>query len=307
MVQVGLPYSPTANIDGKDETFPFYVAVIDSTIDNHPAINVAVRKNFISSGSVYPITYGHGTNIAGIIGEKDDNGYTVGVAPGIGIYSTAVLANNGRGLVSDMIRAISDIVKNSDKIAVANMSIVVVGSSSALHAAIISAVNKGIIFVACAGNNSVDIYGSDGKYGNSDDILPAAYPEVVAVSAVNGNIFASFSDYSRSVVPWNPVVSPGAGIDLAAPGVNIHGPWLNGGYSARSGTSQAAAIVSGAFALAVKRFGRDINKDGKIDAEDVAIFRQLLIYLSKPQSEWGISNTQDRDSNREGLLNIKGL
>jgi subtilisin family serine protease len=163
-----------------------------------------------------------------------------------------------------------------------------------------------VVVVACAGNNGQDVYGPDNRYGTSDDSSPAAFPEVVTVSALASDYFAPFSNYSRTVVPWNPVVSKGKAIDIAAPGVGIHSTWLNGGYASKNGTSQAAAHVSGAFALLIKRLGRDVNKDGKINGEDVAIFRQLLIDLSLPQNQWSRSSN-DPDSNPEGMLNLRGI
>ena len=52
--------------------------------------------------------------------------------------------------------------------------------------------------------------------------------------------FASFSNYRVNVVSGNPVTSPGAGIDLLMPGVNIYSCWMGGGYRSISGTSMAS-------------------------------------------------------------------
>src|SRR5207245_10987052 len=103
------------------------------------------------------------------------------------------------------------------------------GYGAALRMAISNGVAKGIVFVVSAGNDSRDIYGPDGVQNTADDSIPAAYPEVMTVSALydldgvpsGDDVLASFSNYSRSVVAGNPVTSPGAAIDLAAPGVNI--------------------------------------------------------------------------------------
>jgi subtilisin family serine protease len=110
--------------------------------------------------------------------------------------------------------------------------------------------------VAAAGNDAQDVYGNDGTFGTNDDFSPAAYPEVATISAFGDSdgqpggrgpdtsysaddAFASFSNYSQSVVSGHPVDSPGAAIDLLCPGVDIYSANKNGGYTTFSGTSMA--------------------------------------------------------------------
>ncbi|WP_260615393.1 S8 family serine peptidase [Microbispora sp. KK1-11] len=82
--------------------------------------------------------------------------------------------------------------------------------------------------VACAGNTA-----------SSRPFWPAALPGVVAVGALDGDARAGFSAYG----PW---------VDVWAPGVGLVSSFLDygdfHGYAAWSGTSFAAAVVTGALA-----------------------------------------------------------
>jgi subtilisin len=110
----------------------------------------------------------------------------------------------------------------------------------------------GVIMVASAGNRCVSDHGANEEGGDSgcdspDAAVryPAAYPKVIAV--VGTDIQENLTDYNRS----------GPEVDLAAPGGDARsGPILstaqNGGYGLGSGTSQAAAHVSGAAAVALQ-------------------------------------------------------
>jgi subtilisin family serine protease len=109
---------------------------------------------------------------------------------------------------------------------------------------------------------------------------------------------ASFSNYSRSVVAGSPVTSPGAAIDLAAPGVNIASTYLNSGYATMSGTSMASPHAAGAAALYIAAHSRATNAAG------VYAIRQALINSAQPQSAWASANTQDPDVNHEGLVYV---
>jgi hypothetical protein len=192
---------------------------------------------------------------------------------------------------------------------VANLSFTGIGSSAALRQAISNSVAKGVVYVVSAGNDTRDVYGPDGVFNTSDDSIPAAYPEVMAISALSDldgtanadDALAGFSNYSRSVASGNPVNSPGAAIDLAAPGVNIYSTFLNGAYATGSGTSQAAPHVAGAVALYIATNGRATNAAG------VAAVRQALINAAQPQTAWGSVATLDPDTNPEGLVNVSGI
>ncbi len=101
----------------------------------------------------------------------------------------------------------------------------------ALHELVIVARRKGMVLVAAAGN--------DGPQAPPD--YPAAYPEVIAVTATD------IDDHLLGVANRGPYVS------VAAPGVDIFVAAPNRAYGFTSGTSIATAHVSGLVALLLER------------------------------------------------------
>jgi subtilisin family serine protease len=104
--------------------------------------------------------------------------------------------------------------------------------SQALFDVISDANDKGILFVAAAGNSKND--------NDKSPSYPASYklPNIIAVAASDANDeLASFSNFGAKSVM------------LAAPGVNILSTIPNREYKRFSGTSMACPHVSGAAAL----------------------------------------------------------
>ena len=67
------------------------VAVFDTGIDpRHPDLNVVGGVGCIA-GEGFEDDHGHGTNVAGIIGAKDNGKGVVGVAPGARLWAVRVL------------------------------------------------------------------------------------------------------------------------------------------------------------------------------------------------------------------------
>ena len=206
----------------------------------------------------YLDTYGHGTHMAGIIAGRRDG--HEGVAPGARIVSLKVAGHDGVTTVPQVVAAIDWVVehRNSDglNIRVLNLSLgqggVTDHEGDLLSAAAERAWDAGIFVVVAAGNS-----------GDSQSHLdsPAIDPFVVAVGAVDPYSeddrderevprWSGIGDGSRNpdlVAPGRSIESyrvPGSAIDLAAPRAR------DGDLFRGSGTSQAAAVVSG-FAAAV--------------------------------------------------------
>ena len=219
-------------------------------------------------------TFGHGTHMAGIIAGRDsgstpstyatDNGRFLGMAPGSRIVSIKLADAQGNTDVSQVIAAIDWVVAHAKdpgmNIRVLNLSF---GTDSTqdyrldplAHAAEV-AWTSGIVVVVSAGNGG----------GTTTGLANPAYdPAVLAVGAVNTQGTTDRSDdrvpafSQRGAVAEGKrapdLVAPGSSIvSLRAPGsfVDImHGDTgtLNGRFFKGSGTSQAAAVVSGAAAL----------------------------------------------------------
>jgi subtilisin family serine protease len=260
----------------------------------------------------------------------------VGVAPGARLWAVKVLADNGTGSMSMSIAGIDWVTARAGQIEVVNMSLGGVGTLASLQTAMQNSVNAGVVYVVAAGNESEDVYGPDGTFNTSDDHIPAAYPVAATISAMadfdgrpggevpdadatvifqsacsqtafthtGDDVFACLTNYSNVAPDSNPntssgipVSSPGAAIDLAAPGIRIISTY-GLGYNWGSGTSMASPHAAGAVALYIAENGR------AIDATDVADIRQALIDAAQPQSAWGPGDTEDPDANHEGLVYV---
>jgi subtilisin family serine protease len=290
---------PVAHINGGDHRIAVDVAVIDSGIQtNHPDLNVVQAVTFTASGVVED-TLGHGTHVAGIVGALDNDIGVVGVAPGVRLWSVKTF-DTGDSAWSTIIAGMDYVAANADKIAVVNASFATDGSpspSDAIHQAVSNIVSQGVVFVAAAGNSTIDLSGSDLIFGTQDDVLPAGLPEVMAVSAMNpvNDTIANFSNFNYITRTNSFVLSPGAAIDLAAPGVDIYSTWVGSEYALDSGTSMAAPHVAGLVALYIAANGRAHS------AQDVYRIRQAIVDNSLPQSQWHTNNAHDPDGHPEPL------
>ncbi len=294
------------------------IAIIDTGIDlDHPDLNVVASINcarfFGGCAEGGDDGHGHGCHVAGISAASDNDEGVIGVAPGACLWAVRVLDNNGSGMLSWILNGIEWVTEHADEIEVANMSLGFQGTSEALRDAIRTSVDKGVVYVAAAGNDAQDVYGNDGAFGTSDDFSPAAFPEVATISAFGDSdgqpgglgpdtsystddAFASFSNYSQSMVDSNPVVSSGAAIDLLCPGIDIYSADKNGGYTTFSGTSMASPHAAGLAALYIAANGR------ATDAAGVYRIRQALIDAGIDQdSADGLADYNDPDGNWETI------
>lgn len=303
--RIGTLSNPYAHIgSGNTNRVNVDVAVIDSGIDlTHPDLNVFTNVTFVTGTVNGNDDLGHGSHVSGIIGALDNSFGVVGVAPGARLWAVKVLDSTGQGDLSQVISGINWCVQRVSQIEVINMSLGVQAASPALRAACQAAVNAGIVVVVAAGNSAFDLFlGGEDNYQNT---IPAAYPEVMTVTALcdtdglSGGLgapgpsnyglddtranFSNFSSIYSGVAADNPVSSPGGMVDLAAPGVAIYSTFKDGGYSTQSGTSMASPHAAGAVALYIAQYGRATN------AAQVYGIRQAIINCAAPMSSWGFN------------------
>lgn len=209
------------------------VGVIDTGIDlTHPDLKPNIRggANIIEPGKLPMDLNGHGSHVAGVIGAARNQLGIVGIAPEISLYPIKVLNKNGVGALSNLVRGIEWGIANGMDI----LNISISGGTvipAPLQQAVRAATRRGIFVVAAAGN--------EGKSSGRGDTVevPARIPTAIGVAAVNKyNKRASFS-------------ATGPSVDLSAPGVGIVSSYANKKYAVLSGTSMAAAHVTGVLAL----------------------------------------------------------
>ncbi len=209
------------------------VAVVDTGIDlTHPDLSANIKGgyNAINPSKSAKDDNGHGTHVAGTIAASNNGIGVIGVAPQAELYAVKVLDRRGSGWVSDIIEGLDWAVAND--IDVINMSLGLSSNVSAFADAIARVDAAGIVQVGAAGNDS------GGPVG-----YPAAYPQVIAVSAVDS---ADGLAYFSSVGPE---------VDLAAPGVAITSTYKGGAYRDFNGTSMASPHVAGSAALVLSARG----------------------------------------------------
>ena len=216
-------------------------------------------------------TYGHGTHMAGLIagrdaaippGKEDEevDRFFVGAAPGARIVSIKVAASDGATDVSQVIAAIDWVVqhRNTDglNIRVLNLSFGTDGTQDyrldPLAYAAEVAWFHGIVVVVAAGNSG---------FGTPQLNNPAYDPYVIAVGGDDtrgtddpkDDVIPSWQSRGNSVrrpdivAPGKSIISlrdPGSFVDEANPNARIG----TSRFIKGSGSSQAAAIVSGAVA-----------------------------------------------------------
>jgi hypothetical protein len=202
------------------------IGMIDTDIQlNHPGLvdqNI-IAKNFISQDLNLP--KGHGTVIAGVL--KANSKKVQGLLPNAKLYAASVFySRNDYSQGATLVHLIEALEWLSNaQVKVINMSLTG-PHNQVLQSVIQAAHNQKIAIVAAAGNQGPA----------APALYPAAYPSVLAVSAV---------DQTKQIYRW---ANQGKYIDFVALGVAVPALSANGAYSIESGTSLAAPVVTAALA-----------------------------------------------------------
>jgi subtilisin family serine protease len=233
---------PEAHALAKGESV--LVAVIDTPIDaTHPDLAGVVTASFDATGAADK-PHSHGTGIAGVIAA---HGKLTGAAPAVKVLAAHAFGSKGSdGTSLSILKSLEWAGKSHAS--VINMSFA--GPADPEMRIMFAALHtKGTVLIAAAGNAGP----------NSKPLYPAADPDVIAVTATDADdkLFAK--------------ANRGTHIAVAAPGVNILAAAPNGAYQMQSGTSFAAAQISGIAALLLER-------NPKLDA---AAIRRILMTTAR--------------------------
>jgi len=211
------------------------VAVIDSGIDAaHPELAGVIADSLDTIGGGEPHT--HGTGIAGTIAAHSR---LMGVAPRAKVLAVRAFDPSGSGAQGTTFSILKGLEWSVGKGArIINMSFAG-PQDPALSRALAGARKKGVVLIAAAGNAGP----------KSPPLYPAADQNVIAVTATDAE--------DKLFQPSN----RGNHVAVSAPGVDILVPAPGGGYQVTSGTSFAAAHVSGIAALVLER-DPDLSPDG---------------------------------------------
>jgi hypothetical protein len=239
---------------GKD----VLVAVIDSEIDaKHPDLDGTIVKSLDAlGGDAKP--HAHGTSMAGAIAA---HGKLLGIAPGaqvLAIHAFDDTPGAARGSSFVIYKGLQWAADNGAR--VVNMSFAGPADPT-LQRMLAAAYDKGIVLVAAAGNAGP----------KSDPLYPAADPNVIAVTATDSD------DHLFQMA------NRGRHIAVAAPGVDIFALAPGDEYVFTTGTSIAAAHVSGIVALLLEH--KPSLKPGEIRAALTATARPLG--PPRPDSDFG--------------------
>jgi subtilisin family serine protease len=211
------------------------VGILDSGIEAHPQFDDVYIVNIdLAGGGISGPGAEHGTSVASIISGKE------GIVPNAELFVVRVLDDKGLGNSYHVAEGIVQAVDLGVK--VINLSLGVYQDSLLLKQAVQYASDRGVVLVAAAGND-----GYDGM------AFPAAYEEVLAVTALDAK-------GSQAVFPNRSEM-----IDFAAPGVGIRTAKNDEGTTLFSGTSAAAPFVSGTLASLMS----GENAMSAVDAVDV--------------------------------------
>ena len=204
------------------------IAVIDSGIDaDHPELKGKIADSFDPAGGSGE-AHAHGTGVAGAIVARDR---LTGVAPNARILAVRAFDPDGasaEGTTFSILKGLEWSVQKGAR--VINMSFA--GPKDPIMARILSAAHKkGVVLIAAAGNAGA----------KSPPLYPAADPNVIAVTAIDAQD-RLFKMSNR-----------GHHVAVSAPGVDVLLPTTAGSYQMSTGTSFAAAHISGVAALILER------------------------------------------------------
>jgi serine protease AprX len=246
------------------------VAVIDTGMVPVPALAAAgkvVQGPDFSDQSrdrdlAHLDTFGHGTHIAGIIAGDDRASGFQGVAPGARLVNVKAAGADGSTTLASIIASVGWVIAhrndNGLHVRVLNLSFGTPPTryqGDLLAYAVEQAWKAGIVVVVSAGNDG-DKHRGLLSPGYDPFVLAVGADDLNGTAAVGDDVVPDWSSRGLGrnpdlVAPGRSIASlrdPNSTLDLAHPEARVGDAMLKG-----SGTSQAAAVVSGAVALLLER------------------------------------------------------
>ncbi len=292
---------PEQTYNGSRQAEPVTVAVLDTGIGYHPDLagRLLAFSDFVEGRPLPYDDSGHGTHVCGILcgsGEVSGGRFR-GMAPDAKLVVGKVLDRQGEGSCNAMQDALEWVlyVKNRYRIRILNIS-VGIGKlrerykEQKLRESLELLWNHGILVVCAAGNGGPE----DGSISEM-----ASSRKVLTVGCHDGryckNDPGRCETYSGRGRRYDVTRKP----DIVAPGTRIlscNAFWQNRGgriyrpYVAKSGTSMATPIVSGAAALVMEKYP-DISNE-----EFVRLLSLTATDLGEPWNKQGF-----------GMLNVRRL
>jgi len=204
------------------------VAVIDSKIDvSHPDLAGVIADQYDALGMPGP-AHMHGTGMAGAIAA---HAKLIGVAPKVKLLAARAFSgdkDSAQGTTFNILKALDWAASENARIV--NMSFAG-PDDGMLRDMLAKAHTRGMVLIAAVGNAGP----------RSPPLYPAADPDVIGVTA---------TDADDKLLPQ---ANRGPQVAVAAPGVMVLEPAPGTGYQVTTGTSVAAAHVSGVAALLLAR------------------------------------------------------
>ena len=240
------------------------VAVLDTGLSRLADLGnrVLVRVDFTPEHDGYD-HYGHGTHMAGLIAGNGalSGGTWAGAAPKASLISVKVAGRDGSTDVSVVIAAMQWLVAHraAYNIRVLNLSFGTDAVQSYLLDPLDYAVEQvwrsGIAVVVAAGNRG-SVPGTINKPGDDPFVITVGAADVRGTASTGDDVVAGFSSRgpTHDLMAKPDLVAPGVGmvsnravgstLDATYPAARVGDYYFKG-----SGTSQAAAVVSGVAAL----------------------------------------------------------
>jgi serine protease AprX len=290
---------------------PVTIAVLDTGIGRHPDLTgkLLCFRDFVNQRKIMYDNNGHGTHVCGILcgsGALSEGKYQ-GMAPGCRLAVGKVLDDHGDGMTEHMLEGLDWVLKIRKQYGVSVLNISVgIGNLNepdkeyALKNKIEEVWASGIIVVCAAGNKGPQD-GSISSVGGSDKVITVGcHDGIYCRGRVKCCETYSGRGTSDSSIRKPDIVAPGTDImscNVHYQSVHYQRPYslyqmqarnIRNAYIAKSGTSMAAPIVSGAVALLRQKCPEMGN----------SLVKQKLIYTATDLREswnkqgWGMINVK---------------